>query len=373
MKKIIILLLIVPFIALSQNQKYPGSPNPVFTVFLIGDAGKDTLPGNALKLLGEKIRRYPNSAVVFLGDNVYPRGIEINGGDTRKSLSQKKMMSQLNLFKQYPGKVYMVPGNHDWKNGRWGGAKNVIAEAEFTNSYLKKNSEIENKNSGVFFPVQALPGPVSIELFAGQYAAKPVRLILIDTQWFLQKQFFHKVGKLPGLTKKETEQKFFIRLDSMLNAASQKGEHVLIAAHHPIFSNGHHSKQQQPWRWFTNIGVFQPFGILGGNRLWVQNLNQPRYKKLREQLLAICEKYPGIIYVSGHEHNLQYFTISKNNFIVSGSGSSITPKEKQTINPLFENYDQHGFFSLSFFYDDSIILETWGADKKTRLFDWQIK
>src|SRR5690606_3453376 len=97
--------------------------------------------------------------------------------------------------------------------------------------------------------------------------------IAIDVQWWLQAQFFHKVPKTEGLTRRQMERVFLSELDSILRIASASGGPVLIAAHHPLYSNGHHGAPKQPFRFILNwVPPFQLFGLIGLNRAMVQDI-----------------------------------------------------------------------------------------------------
>ncbi|MGB0368223.1 MAG: hypothetical protein ACPGD8_02390, partial [Flavobacteriales bacterium] len=65
----------------------------------------------------------------------------------------------------------------------------------------------------------------------------------------------------------------------------------------------------------------QLFGLIGLNRALVQDIPQPRYKRIRNRILSVLNKYPGVIYVSGHDHNLQYLNKDGVHYLVSGAGS----------------------------------------------------
>ena len=80
-----------------------------FSVYLIGDAGEDSIPGKALLMLKTQLENDPQSAVVFLGDNVYPSGLKKNN-----PASVKHLESQLQILKEYKGQAFFIPGNHDW-------------------------------------------------------------------------------------------------------------------------------------------------------------------------------------------------------------------------------------------------------------------
>ena len=238
--------------------------------------------------------------------------------------------------------MFFVPGNHDWKSGKAGGLKTVNTEEKYIESYLD-NTLVRNKSEANFLPQSGLPGPSYVRL------NNKIILIVIDLQWWLHRQLFRKVGD--NGNKKAAENYFFTKLNSLLEIAKENGETAIIAAHHPLFSNGHHGAKKQPLRFLINWTPLKIFGWLGLDRMLLQDIEQPRYKRLKKKLLAIIDKYENVIYAAGHEHNLQYYIHKKNHFIVSGSGSKLSKFKHDTYRPLYANDTEKGFFAI-YFYDD---------------------
>lgn len=307
--------------------------NP-YKVYLIGDAGEDTIPGKALLLLKEELIANPNSSVVFLGDNVYPSGLK---KDSKESVLH--LESQLQILKDYKGQIYFIPGNHDWQAQKRNGL-NVLKDQEvYVEDYLKKNSTVANIENTTFLPKNGLPGPETVML------NDKLRLIIIDTQWFLH---FYKKNSIGS--KKETKVLFYKRLDSLLSVAKTNQEQVIIAAHHPIYSNGHHGRRKQPLRFSINFTPLQVFGLLGLNRLYSQDLSGPRYRRMRKKILSSINKSDNIVYASGHEHNLQCFKEKENRFIVSGSGSKRSKlMYRKRFDSVFQDDRTTGFIKLEYF------------------------
>lgn len=324
-----IIFLFFPVLLFSQSDM-------PYSVYLIGDAGEDTVSGKALIMLKEKLINDSSSTVVFLGDNVYPDGFK---KDNYKS--ELKMRSQLNILKDYKGRAYFIPGNHDWSAQKRNGLKRIIDQKEYIESYLRNNSKLVNKNEAAFLPANGLPGPESVML------NNKLRLITIDTQWFLH---FYKKNKIGSI--KNTEDLFYRNLDSLLRYSHENGEKVIVAAHHPIFTNGVHSRKLEPLRFCVNYTPFQIFGQFGLNRLFSQDLSNPRYRKMRKRILKRLEKYDNIIYVSGHEHSLQFFKEKGNRFIVSGCGSKTDHlKRKKRFISVFQDDSKTGFVKLEYCSD----------------------
>lgn len=341
-----ILLFICSSVFAQQNSYYP--------VYLIGDGGEDTIPGSALLMLKAELLAHPNSTVVFLGDNVYPSGLK--KGDR---ISALHLGSQLQILNEYKGQVYFIPGNHDWNAQRRTGLQVLKDQEEYVTEYIKNKTAAANKHAFVFLPKNGLPGPESIRL------NEKLRLIIIDTQWFLQ---FYKKNKNGSI--KQTKKTFYMRLDSLLSYAKKNNEQVIIAAHHPIYTNGQHGRAKQPLRFLVNRSPFQLFGLLGINRLYSQDIAQPRYKKMRKKMLRSFEKYDNITFASGHDHNLQCFKKGKNNYIVSGSGSKTTKFKRRTkFDPFFQDDQQTGFIKVEYLTDGSRTTTIFRTGEKEKMLE----
>ncbi len=305
-------------------------------VYLVGDAGEDTIPGKALLMLKDELIANSNSSVIFLGDNVYPSGLKKNNKESLLHLE-----SQLQILKEYKGNVFFIPGNHDWDAQKRNGLNVLKNQEEYVQDYLKKNSSVLNKEKTTFLPKYGLPGPATVML------ADRLRLIIIDTQWFLH---FYKKNSIGS--KNETKELCYKRLDSLLAFSKINNEQVIIAAHHPIYSNGQHGRTKQPFRFFINCTPLQIFGLLGLNRLYSQDLSGPRYRKMCKEMLSSISKYDNIVYASGHEHNLQCFKKNANRFIVSGSASKRSKlMSRKRFDSVFQDDKTTGFIKLEYTED----------------------
>jgi UDP-2,3-diacylglucosamine pyrophosphatase LpxH len=129
------------------------TPAP-YSVYLVGDAGEYTAPGKALLLLKEQLLANPSSTVIFLGDNVYPKGL-----NTKDTASVLRLESQLQLLKDYKGRVYFIPGNHDWDAQKRKGMKKLKVQEEYVNNYIRTKTSVENKDAAVFLQRMVCPVP----------------------------------------------------------------------------------------------------------------------------------------------------------------------------------------------------------------------
>ncbi len=296
------------------------------TVYLIGDAGEFKSRGPALEALKNDMAGNDNSTVIFLGDNIYPRGY-YDEGSKKAELYNAKILSQLSVVDDgFQGNAFFVPGNHDWKKSRPNGLAFIKRQGEFVERYLKDNSQIKNKETGSFLPKEGNLGP---EIRKIDYEGGSLKLIFFDTQWWLHKSFIHKVNKPKGISTIDYLDQQLEILSNEVDESANKSEMVIVMAHHPLFTMGSHGLARPGYK-FARILDLPFFGLLGSFRLVSQNLSGRRYGILQKKLIKILDN-KNVIYAAGHEHNLQYWRKGNMHQIVSGSGSKTTDYYRKTI------------------------------------------
>jgi len=320
------------------------------TLFFTGDTGKDTIPSEALFLLAFEAIDNPKSSVVLLGDNVYPAGIEKGSGKAR---SERILTAQLELFSTYQGNLSIIPGNHDWSAGKASGLNAVKRQAELANNFTRGNSILKNSGA-VYFANPGMPGPELRELHP------KVSLILLDTQWWLQHDLFHNVAH-DGKRIQETSADALQALEKLVAEAEQQKKFVILAGHHPIFTNGKHGQRKEPFRFLFTYTPLRIFGLLGLDRYFVQDIHHRRYNKLRREVRKILSRHPQSIYISGHEHNMQYFSEQQTHYFVSGSGAKRSPILRYRYPAHFMDDQQTGFFKLLFYASGKAEVQAFGV------------
>jgi hypothetical protein len=142
---------------------------------------------------------------------------------------------------------------------------------------------------------------------------------------------------------------------------------VLVAAHHPLYSNALHGgkftiKQHIFPLTAAHKRFYIPLPIFGSlypfyRKLYGahEDMSHGKYKKLRKRLLRIMNRYSNVIYVAGHDHNLQHFEVQHNHYIVSGSGSK-TAFVKKGGKATF-TLEELGFFVLNYYSNGDVWLE----------------
>lgn len=314
-----VLLFLLTLILNSINISAQTSPDSSYHIFLIGDAGapKTDSTDLVLGLLKKKMDKAgEQSAVIYLGDNIYPNGLPPEDFKGRKK-AEDRLKAQLYILQNYKGKAFMVPGNHDWKEGGRLGLKYLKEEEKLVESYLG--------SAEFFFPKDGCPGPVEINL------SESITLIMIDTQWFLHP--WDKPGEDSDCDSKDASS-FINNLEDMLERNKEK--RIIVAAHHPMYSHGPHGGYY-PLKYHifpltdANKHLYIPFPVLGsiyplyrGLIGSLQDIPNPKYRLMKNEFLKLFKDYPGIIYAAGHDHTLQFTLKDSLNHIISGAGSKFT-------------------------------------------------
>lgn len=340
-----------------QNAVPDLSTKPVYSVYLIGDAGLpkqgefDTVK-NFLR--NQLISANGQAGIIFMGDNIYPAGMPPQSHKNRAK-AENSIASQLDILKGFTGEIIFIPGNHDWNQSRKQGKEYIIREAE----YLENSTQ----NKITFLPDSACPGPVEVTL------APNLVLLLIDSEWWLHKH--EKPYGENSYCSAKTEDEFETQLKQLLEKNKQK--QVIIAAHHPVFSNGTHGGYFPLKDHIFPLAAFKknlylPLPVLGsiyvayrkylGHRQDIPNKKYRAYNQVIKNALA---PYKNVIYAGGHEHNLQYFNFGSNHFVVSGSGSKSYYVKRGGDAAYAHN--ARGFSVLNLYEDGSFWLEYWAANK----------
>ncbi|HKO81677.1 MAG TPA: metallophosphoesterase [Chitinophagaceae bacterium] len=293
-------------------------------IVLVGDAG-ELIKGQAsvLESIRKKIKLDKNTVVVFLGDNLYDAGLP-HETYSRYSEIKAALDSQLSLLKGTAAKGYMIPGNHDWKNGGVDGYETVRRQQIYVDQYGEGKVE--------FYPKGGCPGPVEVAI------GDDVVLVMMDSQWWI-----HSNDK-PGVESDceyKTEDEVISELEDILNRNYKKL--VILTTHHPFKSNGPHGGYftwKQHLFPFTEMreNLYIPLPIVGSAYPIArsvfgtpQDIKHPAYTNMINRIMDAVKTHPHVIMAGGHEHALQLLKDSSYNYIISGSGcktSRLSPGRK---------------------------------------------
>ena len=319
-------------IADDQNfEEKKDSSKLVHSFYLIGDAGNSTLTKDSpgLVYLREKIKgASKKSTLLFLGDNVYEAGIP-KKKSKKYPLAKRRIKAQTKVAKKFKGKSIFIPGNHDWYNGLEG----LQREEELVKKSLGKNS---------FFPESGCP-------LAQVDISKNIVLIIIDTHWYLTNWDNHPT--INDNCEIKTRNKFFDEFEGMIKKA--RGKTTIVAMHHPMFTVGSHGGK------YSFASHLSPLPILGSIKNLIRktsglsntDIHNKKYNELKKRIVTLSQENDKTIFVSGHDHNLQYIVRDNLPQIISGSGSKTTAT-KLSDGVKF-SYGTQGFAKLDIYKDGS--------------------
>ena len=273
--------------------------NSIHSLYLIGDAG-GAEPGQSLQhfesLKAKLSKEQPNATMIFLGDNIYEKGMPKKDHENRK-LAEHRLNAQLDLITDFKGRVIFIPGNHDYYSN---GVKGVKRQADYIEEKTGKKH--------LFLPENSCPIE-KVDL------SDEVVLLVLDTQWYLEN--WDKNPTKNDDCEIKTRQQFFEEFESLVKKNAMKT--TIVALHHPLFSGGSHGGQFK----FSALATI-PNLLRKTSGASVQDQQNPFFIEFKKRLITLSQYGEKIVFVSGHEHILQY--IERDNIVqvVSGSGSKST-------------------------------------------------
>lgn len=317
------------------------------TFYLVGDAGNAEMNASTkgLEILEKEITKASkNSTLLFLGDNVYPLGIPKKGAK-EYPLAKHRIKTQTDIAKNFKGSTYFIPGNHDWYHGLDGlkRQEKLVEQALGKNTFLPENG----------CPLERVK------------VSKDIDMIIIDTQWYLTNWDRHP--KMNDNCEIKTRAKFFDELEGLIKKA--RGKTTIIAMHHPMFTQGPHAGIYSFKSHMSPIPIVGTLKNILRKTTGVSNADQQnkRYNELKKRIVTLSQHNDKTIFVSGHEHSLQYLVQDNIPQIVSGSGSKVNPTKLSNGGQFA--YGKQGFAKLMVYKDGSSKVEFFSLDDQNPVFE----
>ncbi len=342
------------------------------SVFFIGDAGAPQLPrarpglpdplvdpvlSSLQRDVAARVAELgaEHTAVVFLGDNVYPAGLELPG-EKGRAHGLRVLEAQIAVLGDARGLFTL--GNHDWAQGNHRRGWDV-ANAQV--QYLSTRAP----NISVH-PGGTCPGPdvvdfgkrirfVFVDLSAGLYQ--------IETQDVRQASCPYHAGENPILH----------RIVEIF--AESKGREVILVNHAPMMTSGPHGGYF-PWRehvfplrvfhrdlWIPLpiIGSIFPLARIMG--VTDTDLMSSKYRAAIDATKSIFRPGMPSLVAAGHEHSLQiHVDPTSVMHAVSGSGSVKKVDYVRTMNSDLMSLAAPGYMRFDSFVDDKSRLTVFAID-----------
>jgi len=252
----------IPILPSSSAFESPDTNQPiVLRLALIGDTGDPAPQESALNTLLAWTETSPvTTLIIFLGDSIYEKGLPLPT-DPDRSEAERRLNRQLAIIKDSQAQAIFIPGNHDWAKGHADGLERLRQMHSFIQQALGGVGHVR--------PQPGCPGPDSLDL-------EPVRIVFLDTQWWLQKDE-KKGNPVCPFSDHASVQAELTRLLS-----HAEGRYVFVMGHHPLASHGPH-------------GGYSPHSLIALKK-WLfpsnQDLGGARYANMMSELKRSFSRYP---------------------------------------------------------------------------------
>ena len=346
----------------------PSAPAPAAqeietSLFLIGDAGyADRSDHPVVSALREAASGIPaRSHLLFLGDNAYPEGLPEKEAPGRAA-AEVRLNTQIDAARASGAATIFIPGNHDWARMRREGWDQVRREGSYVVG--------RGGQSVRFLPEDGCPGPVTVD------AGRSVRLVLLDTQWWLHKfaKAVHPTSTCPA----DSEEEVLGSLRDAVRGAA--GRHVFVAGHHPLASGGPHGgyfrlvdhlfplRGLRKWLWLPLPIVGSAYPLARQNGISAQDLSSRAYRHMRDSLESVFRDTPPLAFLAGHDHGLQVLSGRGVRYVlVTGSGSYDHNNAVRRLDSTRYASDRPGFMRVDVLTDGRVRLGVLLVDAEGRM------
>ena len=347
-------------VQLGENNKNPSTDNEpnhtkiAHTFYLIGDAGNSDHHNSKIILqsLEEKlVKADKKSTLLFLGDNVYPKGVPPEEDKTNYEIAVNKLKNQLKITTDFKGKTVFIPGNHDW----YSGIKGLERQEKIIQTYLNDKKAFSPRKGCAI---------------QDEDINDNICLVTIDSQWFLED--WDKSPTINDDCTIKSREAFFEELESVLT--KNKDKIVFIAMHHPLMSNGTHGGQFSLRKQLFPLEQNIPLPIVGSlfniirktSGISPQDIQNKQYTAYVKRFKTILQSQNNVVVLSGHDHNLQYIDKENIKQIISGAGSK--SEAARAINSNDFSYGKNGYAVVDVYENGETNVSFFGREaNKTQL------
>ncbi len=337
------------------------------SVYLIGDAGDPELPPENSDALvdpvlvdlaadvGASVAQFgaDQTAVIYLGDNVYPKGLYPEGHREREH-GLRVLEAQVAAIGLAKG--YFTAGNHDWDREGPSGWDHIVEQREF---FEKTAPRITMQPPG------GCAGPTSVDI--GQY----LRIVFVDP-----------IGWIHAVNVPEQHRPFCAHqtaVDTYFALGAEfdhpEGRHLVLATHHPLLTAGPHGGH---YTWKQHIfpltdfwpNAWVPLPVIGSayplsRQLGVTGTDQSSqfYRRYMRAIERTMRPTVPLLVAAGHEHSLQvHRDVGGAFYVVSGAGSKSKVDRIQDMPTLLMGLAAPGYMRLDVHADGAVLLTVIALD-----------
>lgn len=325
----------------------------VVTFYALGDQGKDGGQQTAVaRLLRHNLTtigpREVRPFVLGAGDNYYPDGLPAGWPrDHVTGLFLDRRFGQVYADCHYDGRpltFHLVHGNHDYYGDVlvW----ETFAEKRFQGmandmprlvSYTLRHDSIPDTNNQAEYDALAAAADSGAVVTLPELVPVPtgrIAIVALDTPAMIRLQEEarrHDSDDGPNIARAQLEA-HWTHLRDLLVAHAQV-QWTIVVGHHPVATHGSHGGYNSRPLGLHLHAFWKKINALVGRRS-IQDLGYPAYDAFAERLMTELAVRRRVLYVSGHDHNLQMIWYKDRLMqVVSGAGSKRAPvtKDRDTV------------------------------------------
>jgi hypothetical protein len=297
---LVFVLQALPGLSQSNPTSLPPAPTaPLsYTLWLLGDTGEPgwDSPGKIQWLKPQIARADTNSAVILLGNTLYPRTMP-KATDPARPAAETRLKIQLDPLKGFKGKIFLVPGDYDRKNKHTADYRH---QERYIAAYLGQENMVQPENP--------CPGPVEL------HPNGDLLVLLLDTKYLLPANLLPEEGSGCEITRPS---QVLAQVDDILRAYPEK--QVILAAH------------------------ISP----------TMNVVEQRY--LNRTFAQYLKLHPGLIFVQSNGSSLNHSFADSLHYVSVGTAAG--KLKNPTKSPLQFNTRQPGFARINFYRTGEAWLE----------------
>ena len=302
-------------------------------VFFTASAFGDSLLPNQVYLKKELSEQSANSSLIFVVNSLGTEAGFSNENDSLRNIAIQNLSKEFALSKKFKGKTFFIPGIEEWKPN---GQASVLALNTFFKSKI---------SSQIYFTPKKGCGIETVQLH------EQIILISLDSQWFLED--WDKNENMNAGCQNQTRDMLLDELAFILSQNQNKT--VLLAMHHPLFSNGISGGQfsLKDQLYVPNLSFPVPilgsfYHVLSKSAGWnPEDLQHASYRNFTEKIKNAIKKYDNVVVISGKEKNLQYIHTEGIHQAISGSRFNFSPV--RAIRAEDFSFGGQGFGVLNFY------------------------
>nr|MBA2627504.1 metallophosphoesterase [Gemmatimonadales bacterium] len=264
------------------------------SLFLIGDAGSPSDDEPVFAALKSQVfATKGKSIIVFLGDNIYLRGLPDTNGIGRKE-AERRIDEQIEVATATRTETYFIPGNHDWAYMGPTGWDAIRRQAAY----------IAHKGApfALMVPRGGCPGPEYVD------PSPHLRLVMLDTQWWVHD--YARPHDSTSACATYTPSMVVNALNRQLLSAGDR--HVVVVGHHPLASGGTHGGNlgweghlfplrainRKLWIPLPLVGSYYTLNRQQGSS--DQDIAGPRNERMRRAFELVFALRKPLVYAAGH-------------------------------------------------------------------------